>query len=98
MPKSTIPLTPTPQSSQVMAYGYDAATKRLAVKFISNGARMTYEYTDITPEFVAELDAAESKGAFVTKRLSRAKAPFDYCPEDPPQKETAAADAGDSEA
>ena len=94
MPKSTIPITLTPQSSQVIGYGYDAATKRLAVKFKSNGARMTYEYTGVEPEFVADLDAAESKGAFVTKHLSRAKAPFDYCPEDPPAKETTAETEG----
>lgn len=65
MPQSTIPLTYTPDSSQIAGYGYDAATQRLAVEFKSSA--FVYEYRDVSPETAAAMQAAASKGSFVHK-------------------------------
>ena len=62
---STIPLTPTPDSSQLEGWGYDAATQRLAVAFKSNAAQVTYEYKNVPPEVAAAMAESPSKGSFV---------------------------------
>ncbi|MEY4952511.1 MAG: hypothetical protein RL299_935 [Pseudomonadota bacterium] len=72
---STIPLTPTPDSSQIAGYGYDTAAQRLAVAYRSNSALVTYEYKNVPPEVAAALDAAESKGSFIYKSIKPA---FDF--------------------
>lgn len=69
MPSSTIPLTLTPESSQVRGYGYDAASKTLAVEFNSNASRVTYHYKGVPPEVADEFAKAESKGRFARSRL-----------------------------
>ena len=67
--QSTIPLTLTPESSQLYGYGYDEAMRTLAVEFRSNKDQRTYHYTDVTPEKAAALDAAPSKGTFIYKQI-----------------------------
>lgn len=89
MPSSTIPRTPTPESSQIDSYGYDAATKRLAVKFKSTQDKV-YEYTDVAPEVFAAMQAAESKGSFVYKAI-KPKYQFERMVE--PEPETAGTDS-----
>lgn len=54
------------KSSNVGAIGYDAATKTLAVQFISGA---TYHYAGVSPELHAELGKAKSVGAFVASRI-----------------------------
>lgn len=71
MPNSTIPMTWTNppkdapgHSHHIHAYGYDAATKTLALEFNSNHDRLTYHYPNVPPAKFAELEAAPSKGSW----------------------------------
>lgn len=54
-------------SSQLSEYGYDEATKTLAIKFKHGGS--VYHYDNVAPELYADLCAAESKGSFFGKRI-----------------------------
>lgn len=92
MPQSTIPRTPTPDSSQIDSYGYDAAAKRLAVKFKSTGDKV-YEYRDVPAETAAAMDAAESKGSFIYKHVKN-KFEFDRMPE--PEAATSDSEGGEA--
>lgn len=92
MPQSTIPRTATPESSQIDSYGYDVASKRLAVKFKSTSDKV-YEYRDVPAELAAAMDAAESKGSFIYKQVKN-KFEFDRMPE----PEAVAADSEGGEA
>lgn len=76
---STIPLTSTPESSQIAGWGYDPTTKRLAVAFKSNAADVTYEYRDVPPEVAAALAEAPSVGSFV-HRVIKPGFEFDRLP------------------
>ena len=58
-----IPLSPPDKkSSQVHSFGYDAATKTLAVKFDKGG---TYHYHGVSPEKFADMQKAESAGKYL---------------------------------
>jgi hypothetical protein len=72
MPASTIPLTLTPESSQIRGYGYDPSTKTLAVEFVSNASRVTYHYKDVPQDVADEFASSESKGRFARTRLVHA--------------------------
>lgn len=54
-------------SSQISEYGFDEATKTLAIKFKHGGS--VYHYDNVSPELFAEFNAAESKGSFFGKRI-----------------------------
>lgn len=58
--------TPTPYSSNVAGFGYDAATKTLTVEFKSGGK---YDYQGVSSETFAGLQAAESKGKFIGQHI-----------------------------
>lgn len=60
MPTNTIPMTATPESGQIGAYGYDASSKTLAVQF-KNGLKV-YLYPNVEPETAAMFTGADSKG------------------------------------
>lgn len=64
MPRSTIPMTLTPDSHQIHGYGYDAATQTMVLTFKSSADTKDYEYPNTPPEKFAELAAAESKGSW----------------------------------
>jgi len=49
-------------SSQVAAFGYDAATRTLRVRFRKGG---TWEYADVPPEKFAAMQDAPSVGSFL---------------------------------
>lgn len=55
------------ESSQIKGYGYDAASRTLAIQFRSNGA--TYHYSDVPPELVEDMKKAESVGSFFGKHI-----------------------------
>lgn len=85
---STIPMTwvnppegAPGHSSQIHAYGYDAATQQLAVEYHSNHDRMTYHYVRVPAETFAGLEAAESKGSFIYRNV-KGKFEFAYMPKD----------------
>jgi len=73
MPASTIPLTLTPESSQLHGYGYDPKTQTLALEFNSNHATKTYHYPGFTPEQFEALKnaAAESIGSHFYKHIKK---------------------------
>ena len=50
------------KSSNLAGFGYDAASKTLAVKFKDSGK--TYHYADVPPDIFDEFGKAESKGKF----------------------------------
>ena len=87
MPQSTIPLTQTPESSQIAAYGYDANTQRLAVKYKTNGDRFTYEYKGVPPALAEAMEAADSKGSFIYRTI---KPTFDFDRMEEPEAERSA--------
>lgn len=63
MTQSLIALTTmTPDSSQLVGYGYEAGT--LAIEFKSNHKRVQYHYPNFPADLYAQLEAAESKGSF----------------------------------
>lgn len=61
-----IPTTPVESSSNVYAWGYDAATRTLAVRFKSGA---TYHYADVPQSVVDELMEAKSIGGFIGSRI-----------------------------
>lgn len=54
-------------SSQISEYGFDEATKTLAIKFKHGGS--VYHYDNVPTEVYTELCGAGSKGAFFGKRI-----------------------------
>ncbi len=50
-------------SSQISAFGYDAAQRVLGIKFKGSGGS-TYHYFEVPPEVLAGLQAAESVGKY----------------------------------
>lgn len=58
--------TPTPDSSNVVGFGYDPHTKILTVEFKSGGK---YDYQGVSSETFAGLQAAESKGKFIGQHI-----------------------------
>lgn len=60
MPTNTIPMTATPESSQIGAYGYDAASKTLAVHF-KRGSTV-YLYRGVEPDTADKFIDSESLG------------------------------------
>lgn len=77
MPKSTIPLTPC-ESRQLAAFGYDPATKTLAIAFRQkNGVSHPYHYPNVSQEKFDAFCCAESKGHhFNTTFKNNAEHPF----------------------
>jgi hypothetical protein len=65
--QSIIPLTLTPESSQIHGIGYDPLRQVLAIEFNSNHDTLTYEYPGVTPDRFAEFQASESKGSWFYK-------------------------------
>jgi hypothetical protein len=61
-------------SSQLTAYGYDAATSVLAIQFKSSGS--VYHYFDVPQSVFDGLNAAESKGSYFIRNIKRA--PYRY--------------------
>lgn len=61
----SITLTPC-KSSNIVAHGYDAVTRTLAIKF-SGG--VVWHYTGVAPELYANLQAAPSVGSFFSKAV-----------------------------
>lgn len=60
------------KSSQIAAYGYDAATKTMAVRFKSGGL---YHYTGVPQEVFDKMQASESVGSFLHKHI---KGQYEY--------------------
>jgi hypothetical protein len=50
------------KSSSVAAYGYDEATRTLAVRFLNGGV---YHYADVPPETATGLGSAKSIGSYL---------------------------------
>lgn len=74
------PMTLTPQSKRIHAYGYDAASQTLSVQFkaFKGDARpVRYDYQHVPPEVFTQLEAAESKGSFITRNVVNGK-PFEF--------------------
>lgn len=90
MPASTIPRRPTPESSQIDSWGYDAASRRLAVKFKLTQDKV-YEYRDVPPEVAAAMEASDSKGSFVYRTI-KPSYDFDRMPEEQAETEGGATD------
>ena len=53
-------------SSQVAETGYDAASRRLAVRFKSGGV---YLYDNVPPDMVAKMGKADSVGKFLAAHI-----------------------------
>lgn len=63
-----IPLTPC-KSSNISAFGYDAASKTLAVQF---GSGHTYHYPGVGSEVFEKLGKAKSVGSFFATDIRNA--------------------------
>ena len=74
-----IQLTPV-ESSQLEAYGYDAATQTLAIRFKGKGDRpgSLYHYTNFTEKDYEALEAAESKGSHFIRNIKPNASTFPY--------------------
>lgn len=55
------------ESSQLKEYGYDPASKTLAIRFKANDA--LYHYSDVPPEVFESLTKAKSFGRFFGEHL-----------------------------
>jgi hypothetical protein len=62
--KSTIPLILCEHSSNIIGYGYDAATSTLAIRFKAGPGGNIYHYTNVPPALYEQLCGAKSKGKF----------------------------------
>ncbi len=62
----TIKMTPILNSSNILAIGYDPATRVLRVAFKAGG---TYDCHEVSAETYASLMSAESKGSFYAKQI-----------------------------
>jgi hypothetical protein len=64
-----IDLTPC-ASSQISAFGYDAATQTLAIQFPGRGNTSSlYHYADVPAEVFEQMKAAPSKGTFFGEKI-----------------------------
>lgn len=61
------------ESSNILAYGYDASNLSLWVLFKRN---KLYQYMNITKEALDELELSESKGKWVNTNLVKTKKPY----------------------
>jgi len=75
---SNIALTLTPESTQVHGYGYDPASRTLAVEYKTNFSDCTYHYLEVPRETADALAAASSKGSYIYKHV-RHKFEFERC-------------------
>ena len=74
------PMTLTPQSKRIHAYGYHAASQTLSVQFkrFKGDARpVRYDYQHVPPDVFAGLEAAESKGSYITRNVVTGN-PFEF--------------------
>ncbi len=72
MPASTIlPLTLTPDSSQLHGYAYDPKTQTLALEFKSNHKTKTYHYPGFTPEQFEAFKNSESQGSYFYAHIKK---------------------------
>lgn len=74
MPETTTALqfTPTPDSSQIAAYAYDAGQQMMVLRFKKKGEdtdNKSYGYPGVAPEKYADFLAAESKGSWFYENL-----------------------------
>jgi hypothetical protein len=60
-------MTPTPQSSNIAAVGYDSATSELYVTFVNSGR--TYKYLDVPPGEFGMLERADSVGSYFANNI-----------------------------
>lgn len=60
------------ESTNIDAVGYDAATRRLYVRFLSSGS--TYVYYDVQKAVFEDLLDADSKGRFLNAQIRGAYA------------------------
>lgn len=65
------------ESSQIAAFGYDATSQTLAVRFPGRGVKPgdVYHYAGVPAEVFADMQAAESKGKFFGSHI---RGRFDY--------------------
>lgn len=66
------PMKIVEQSARIHAYGYDPTSRTLSVQFknFKTGAKpVRYDYQDVPPEVFEQLEAAESKGSFITRNV-----------------------------
>ena len=54
------------KSSQVKGYGYDAASRTLAVQFNGGG---TYHYSGVSPDLYEKMKEAESVGSYLHNNI-----------------------------
>lgn len=54
-------------STLIQQVGYDAASRTLVIKFVTDGS--VYEYYDVPQEVYEALMAAESKGRYFTRHI-----------------------------
>ena len=97
--KTPIDIAMTPcDSSQIHAYGYDAATGTLALQFKRKDAEgnrvggSVYQYDNVPAEIYAEFCAAESKGAYFGSHIKTTGFAFRRL-EQPPKEDEAAVEA-----
>jgi hypothetical protein len=58
--------TETPESSNLLRFGYEATTQVLTVEFKNGGV---YDYFDVPDNVHEEMKAAASKGQFLAKNI-----------------------------
>lgn len=78
MAACTIPLKAC-DSSQIQSYGYDAATKTLAIHF--RAGKNVYTYPGFEPEQFAAFDGSESKGRHFGQHIKGREFVFADLPE-----------------
>jgi hypothetical protein len=61
--------TETPESSNLVRFGYDAQNQVLTVEFKSGG---TYNYFDVPEQIHEQMKAAPSKGQFLAQSIKGA--------------------------
>ena len=71
------------KSSQILAIGYDAANKTLAIQFKGPDTGVpvpgsTYHYTNVEPETFEAMKAAESVGSFFYKNIKANREKYPY--------------------
>ena len=55
-------------STALRSYRYDAARRKLQVRFLS-APRTAYVYLDVPPAYFLGLELARSKGAFINREI-----------------------------
>ena len=58
--------TETPESSTLLRFGYETTTQILTIEFKNGGV---YDYFDVPDGVYGEMNAAASKGQFITKNI-----------------------------